>query len=48
MPGIILCGHGGFASGLEKAMLQIIGEQEDFAAVDFPAESTTARLTQEL
>ncbi|MEZ2634095.1 PTS galactosamine/N-acetylgalactosamine transporter subunit IIA [Morganella morganii] len=48
MPGIILCGHGGFASGLEKAMLQIIGEQDDFAAIDFPAESTTARLTQEL
>lgn len=48
MPGIILCGHGGFASGLEKAMLQIIGEQDDFIAIDFPAESTTHRLTQEL
>lgn len=48
MPGIILCGHGGFASGLEKAMLQIIGEQTDFIAIDFPAESTTARLRQEL
>lgn len=48
MPGIILCGHGGFASGLEKAMLQIIGEQDDFIAIDFPAESTTANLQQQL
>ncbi|MGG4608562.1 PTS galactosamine/N-acetylgalactosamine transporter subunit IIA [Providencia sp. Me31A] len=48
MVGIILCGHGGFASGLEKAMLQIIGEQENFAAIDFSLESSTARLTQEL
>ncbi len=48
MPGIILCGHGGFASGLEKAMLQIIGEQVDFIAIDFPKESTTASLWQKL
>ncbi|MBF4212222.1 PTS N-acetylgalactosamine transporter subunit IIA, partial [Pseudomonas donghuensis] len=27
MLGIILTGHGGFASGLEQAMKQILGEQ---------------------
>ena len=27
MLGIILTGHGGFASGMEKAMKQILGEQ---------------------
>ena len=48
MLGIILCGHGGFASGLEQAMKQILGEQPQFVAIDFPQESTTALLTSQL
>ncbi|MGM1324970.1 PTS galactosamine/N-acetylgalactosamine transporter subunit IIA [Klebsiella michiganensis] len=42
MLGIILTGHGGFASGMEKAMKQILGEQSHFIAIDFPETSTTA------
>lgn len=48
MPGIILCGHGGFASGLAAAMEQILGFQPQFVAIDFPAESTTALLTSQM
>jgi PTS system N-acetylgalactosamine-specific IIA component len=48
MLGIILCGHGGFATGMEKAMKQILGEQTQFIAIDFPETSTTAQLTSQL
>ncbi|MTH45758.1 PTS galactosamine/N-acetylgalactosamine transporter subunit IIA [Intestinirhabdus alba] len=48
MLGIILCGHGGFASGLAQAMRQILGEQPQFIAIDFPESSTTALLTSQL
>ena len=48
MLSIILCGHGGFASGLEKAMIQILGEQQQFIAIDFPESSTTELLTSQL
>ena len=48
MLGIILTGHGGFASGMEKAMKQILGEQEQFIAIDFPADSSTALLTSQM
>ena len=48
MLGIILTGHGGFASGMEKAMKQILGEQLQFIAIDFPETSTTALLTSQL
>lgn len=48
MLGIILTGHGGFASGMEKAMKQILGEQAQFIAIDFPETSTTAQLTSQL
>lgn len=48
MLGIILTGHGGFASGLEQAMRQILGEQPQFIAIDFPETSTTVRLTAQL
>ncbi|RKR54728.1 PTS system N-acetylgalactosamine-specific EIIA component (Man family) [Yokenella regensburgei] len=48
MLGIILCGHGGFASGMEQAMEQILGEQPQFVAIDFPQASTTALLTSQL
>ncbi|WED29301.1 PTS sugar transporter subunit IIA [Vibrio sp. DW001] len=45
MIAVILTGHGGFASGMEKAILQIVGEQEQFRAIDFPVEMTTVQLT---
>jgi len=48
MPAIILTGHGGFASGMEKAMKQILGEQPQFIAIDFPETSSTALLTGQL
>ena len=48
MLGIILTGHGGFASGMEKAMNQILCEQPQFIAKDFPEASTTALLTSQL
>jgi PTS system N-acetylgalactosamine-specific IIA component len=47
MLSIILSGHGGFATGLEKAMKQILGEQEQLIAIDFPETSSTALLTQQ-
>jgi len=48
MLSIILTGHGGFASGMEKAMKQILGEQSQFIAIDFPETSSTALLTRSL
>ena len=36
MLSIILTGHGGFASGMEKAMKQILGEQSQFIAIQKP------------
>lgn len=45
MLSIIVSGHGGFASGLEQAMKQILGEQPQIIAIDFPETSSTARLT---
>ncbi|NDJ56287.1 PTS sugar transporter subunit IIA [Enterobacteriaceae bacterium 4M9] len=48
MLGIILTGHGGFASGLAQAMTQVLGEQPQFEAIDFPQSSTTALLTSQL
>ena len=48
MLGIIITGHGGFASGLAKAMEQILGEQPYVAAIDFPESSTTSKLEHQL
>lgn len=48
MLSIILTGHGGFASGMEKAMKQILSEQSQFIAIDFPETSSTALLTSQL
>lgn len=48
MLSIILTGHGGFASGMEKAMKQILGDQPQFIAIDFPETSTTTLLTSQL
>ena len=36
MLSIILTGHGGFDSGMEKSMKEILGEQSLFIAIDFP------------
>ncbi len=47
MLSIILTGHGGFATGLEKAMKQILGEQPQIMAIDFPESSSTALLTSQ-
>ncbi|WP_312746552.1 PTS galactosamine/N-acetylgalactosamine transporter subunit IIA [Cedecea neteri] len=47
MLSIILSGHGGFASGMEQAMKQILGEQPQIIAIDFPETSSTARLTEQ-
>ena len=44
MIAVILSGHGGFASGLQKAVIQIIGDQEQFKAIDFPGDMTTPQL----
>jgi PTS system N-acetylgalactosamine-specific IIA component len=44
MIAVILSGHGGFASGLQQAVVQIIGEQEQFKAIDFPEGMTTLQL----
>ena len=44
MLGVIISGHGGFASGMEKAMLQIVGLQDQVEAIDFPEESTSELL----
>lgn len=44
MIAVILSGHGGFASGLAKAVFQVIGEQPQFRFIDFPEEMTTPQL----
>lgn len=48
MIAVILSGHGGFASGIEKAIHQVIGEQQQFIALDFPEESTTQQLETQM
>nr|WP_319556840.1 PTS galactosamine/N-acetylgalactosamine transporter subunit IIA [uncultured Vibrio sp.] len=48
MIAVILSGHGGFASGIEKAIHQVIGEQQQFIALDFPEESTTQQLEAQM
>nr|WP_199066163.1 PTS galactosamine/N-acetylgalactosamine transporter subunit IIA [Chromobacterium sp. ASV5] len=47
MLSVILCGHGRFASGMQEAIEQILGRQEQFLTIDFPAASTTAQLEQQ-
>ncbi|MDV6252725.1 PTS galactosamine/N-acetylgalactosamine transporter subunit IIA [Vibrio sp. EA2] len=48
MIAVILSGHGGFASGIEKAIHQVIGEQQQFIALDFPEASTTQQLEAQM
>ncbi|MGQ8818165.1 PTS galactosamine/N-acetylgalactosamine transporter subunit IIA [Serratia sp. NA_13] len=44
MPGIVITGHGGFASGLLQAVEQVVGPQPDCVAVNFPEQMSTAEL----
>ncbi|WP_299997763.1 PTS galactosamine/N-acetylgalactosamine transporter subunit IIA [uncultured Cedecea sp.] len=44
MISIILSGHGGFATGLEKAMRQIVGDQPQVIAIDFTENTSPDQL----
>lgn len=48
MLGIVIAGHGGFASGLLQAIEQIMGAQEQCVAIDFPEGMSTNTLQQAL
>ncbi len=48
MIGMILCGHGNFASGMYSAIKLIAGEQEDFATVDFSVGMSSEELKEQL
>jgi N-acetylgalactosamine PTS system EIIA component len=48
MIGIILTGHGDFASGLNSALELIAGKQEDMEVVDFKGENGTLALEADL
>ncbi len=48
MIGIIVCGHGLFASGLTSALELIMGEQENYQAVDFKKGETNTELTEKI
>ena len=44
MIGILVAGHGRFATGIRSAVELILGEQENFVAVDFPEGDTKTEL----
>lgn len=48
MLGIILTGHGSFATGLYEAVVQIIGKQAQFTAINFPDGMSSELLEQKL
>jgi PTS system N-acetylgalactosamine-specific IIA component len=48
MIGLIVCGHGNFATGLKSAVTLMAGQHENFEAVDFTEELTTADLKEKL
>lgn len=48
MIGIIVTGHGNFASGLTSGLKLLAGEPEDYEAVDFEAEDSIEELTGKL
>ncbi|MBC8948292.1 MULTISPECIES: PTS galactosamine/N-acetylgalactosamine transporter subunit IIA [Xenorhabdus] len=48
MLGVVITGHGGFASGLLQAVEQVIGPQEQCVAVDFPEGMCTEALKKAL
>lgn len=47
MIGLIVTGHGHFASGLTSSLQLIAGEQKDYVAVDFDGEGTE-KITKDL
>jgi mannose/fructose/sorbose-specific phosphotransferase system IIA component len=48
MFGIIVTGHGNFASGITSSLELIIGKQEQYIAVDFPQTDTKTELEQKI
>ena len=44
MIGILVAGHGHFATGIRSTVELILGEQENFVAVDFPEGDTKTEL----
>lgn len=48
MCSIVITGHGGFATGLEQAVTQIMGKPKKFFAVDFYEGMSTEVLEQQL
>lgn len=48
MPGIIVTGHGHFATGIVSAAELILGPQDGLVAVDFPEGDTATQITENL
>lgn len=48
MLGVILTGHGSFATGLYEAAVQIMGDQAQFTAVNFPDGMSSEQLEHKL
>lgn len=48
MIGILITGHGNFASGIVSAVELILGKQENFIAVDFPDGDTKTELEKNI
>lgn len=48
MFGIIVTGHGNFASGITSSLELIIGKQEQYTAVDFPQTDTKTELENKI
>ena len=48
MKGIIVTGHGNFASGIESTMKLIMGEQEKIAFIDFKEGMTNIELSENI
>lgn len=48
MIAVIVSGHGGFATGMQQAIEQVIGEQPQFGAIDFTQEMSTAQLERKM
>lgn len=48
MIGVIVSGHGNFASGITSALNLILGSQEDYIAVDFSENDTATELEKNM
>lgn len=48
MIGIIVTGHGNFATGITSALETIMGKQEQYINVDFPREDTATELKENI